>query len=562
MSRPRRALLPRLGPGAVRWWVAATLLLSAWVILLPASARPWELLPGDGTYPDLPGTVQYFWVLQEHGFIGLAHDRMLMWPATTDLLALNGFPLDALACQPLLAVFGWPAGFTIFQVLSLWCVGLSMAWLAGRWWRSPIAALGAGVAYQVSGPLVREMAYGRPSQVFAAIFAPLALGLLARALVERRDRDALLAGVMLGLSALAYWYAGFFYGLGLGVLLVFGLIERKALLRPSLLCAAGALAVVALPAAYTVEAMGHVGGADANLWTLVHHSSDRVPLAAVLEQRDIFGVLHEGIVGLTPLCFGAAAFALWRAPARRWAAPLCWVLVGVAFACGPWLRLSSDTLLPGPFAPVPMIPMLRRLWWPDRAMLLAAPAWALLAGGGLAALTKRWRSGWVALPVTGLLLVEAFLALPTLPGPTTDGTPSAHALALSRGTGPALVLPQGGAASGANLHMLLDQVFHGRPLVNGAMPPSSSTAPKDYAIISSLPAVEYLYQCVGDPAFRSSLPESMETLRRIGIRDVYLDPEELSVGSAEREEYVACVEALLGAPAETHASLRVYSLDR
>jgi len=577
--RPQRPLLPRLGPGALRWWVVAGLLLSAWVLLLPSSASPWALLPGDGSFPDLPATVQYYWVLQERGFLALAHDRMLMYPGTFNTLAMRGFPLDGLASQPFLALFGWPAGFTLFQITSLWCAGLSMAWLAGRWWRSPLAALVAGLALQASGPLVREMSYGRPTQVFAAIFAPLAFGLLARALLERRDRDALGAGVLLGLSTLAYWFAGLFYGLGFVVLLAMAVLERVSPWRPAALCAVSCLTVIVLPAAYTLSALSEMGTVNATLWTLVSHSGHQVPLAQILEQRDLFAALPEGIVGLTPLCFGAALFCLWSAPVRRWAAPLGWLLTGLALACGPWLQLSEDALLPGPFAWIPSVPVVSRLWWPDRAMLLVAPALALLAGGGIAALHRRllprWKAAWMALPVGALLLGEAFLGLPNLPMRATDGTPSPQAQILAQGTGPLLVLPQSGAASNARA-FLLDQVFHGRPLVNGAIPPSSSTAPLAYAEVSALPAMKHLYGCFEDPWLEAASADSLVPLRRFGLQQVHVDVVKLPLftqergflpGSTEgqnsnfRENYLACLEELLGPPTEVSSTFRVYSLD-
>ena len=200
-----RSCLPRLGPApGHRLAVAAGLLLSAWVVVLPASAAPWRLLPGDPGHTDIGATVSYHWLVHTTGLLGAMHSRLLGFPLIFDRTVLNGFPLDVLVSWPLLKLFGWPAGYTFFFVLEFWLLGLSMAWLAGRWWRSPLAALVAGVAIQTSGAFTAEIIEGRTAQTFGAIFLAPSLGLYARALLTGRHRDAALAGLAVGLAMLTY----------------------------------------------------------------------------------------------------------------------------------------------------------------------------------------------------------------------------------------------------------------------------------------------------------------------------------------------------------------------
>jgi hypothetical protein len=556
------ALLPRLGPLPVGMAkIAAALLVSAIILLLPASLPPFEHYPGYDDFPDLPGTVQNHWLLHTLGLVGMTHCRMQMYPATIDMVVLNGFPLDALASWPLAALLGWPAGFVVFNVLTLWAVGLSSAWLAGRWWGSAQAALVAGIAHQFAAPLLRELAYGRTTQVFGAIFAPLALGMLILAVTTTSRRRAAAAGVLLALSALTWWFSGFFYGLGLLCVLALAAAERaERLPMLTITFAAACLAVVALPVAYTAGGLSNQGGLDASLWSLVEHGSEELPLARLLERRDITSNLHQGIVGLTPLWWILPLLALSGRP-RRWLILALWSVLGLLLAAGPWLALPGNVLLPGPFALVPDVPLLRRLWWPDRALLLLMPAAAVLAGGGAVALSRRWR--WAGMVAGPLLIVEAFIALPNLPMPTTEGTPSARAVALAEGSGPVLVLPQGSTRYKRAHRSLLDQLHHGRPLVNGSMPPDSETAPPVFRRLSDLPVLQQLYDCAeeGEPfRFPGSRQAALAVLVRFGVSEVVVDMDALERSGEDPVIYLRCVESMLGEPDETRGPYQVYAL--
>ncbi|MDG1484324.1 MAG: hypothetical protein P8R54_32325 [Myxococcota bacterium] len=557
------ALLPRLGAlpsGMVK--VAGALLVSAVLILLPTSLPPWEHYPGYDNFPDLPGTVQNHWLLHTLGLMGMTHSSMQMYPATIDLVVLNGFPLDAIASWPLAALLGWPAGFVVFNLLTLWAVGLSSAWLAGRWWGSLQAALVAGIAHQVAAPLLRELAYGRSTQVFGAIFAPLALGLLLEAMTTGRSTRAVGAGVMLALSTLTYWFFGFFYGLGLLTVIVLAGIERLPK-TPQMSCifAISCLTILVLPMGYTAEGLSNQAGLEASLWSVVDHGSESIPLATLLEHRDLTNNLSQGIVGLTPLWWLLAGLGLAGRP-RRWLVLGLWTGLGLLLAAGPWLTLPGEFLLPGPFALVPDVPLLRRLWWPDRGLFLMMPAVAVLAGGGAAALSRRW--WWAGWAVGPLLIVEAFVALPNLPMPTTSGTPSERVKALSAGTGPVLVLPQGSTKFKLAHRILLDQIHHGRPLVNGTMPPDSETAPQAFQRISSLLVLQHLYACAegGEPfRFSDARDDALEPLWRFGVSEVHVDTGIFAGMETTLANYLVCVESLLGEPIEIRGPHRVYGLD-
>ena len=225
--------------------------------------------------------------------------------------------------------------------------------------------------------------------------------------------------------------------------------------------------------------------------------------------------------------FGLAAFALWRAQTRRWGLPLLLLAIGLVLAEGPKIRLGDGTTLTGPFALLGDIPGLRRLWWPDRSLVLLLPALSLLTGGGAALLARKAEriGSIVALGLAAGLVAEAHITLPNLPIHTTPATVSERAELLARGSGPVLILPIGSGTAQPDATMLTDQIHHGRPLVNGPMPPKSSTAPMPYREFSQSIGLSHFTLCETD--HRSPAPNDPSVVFRHlhahGIREVYLD---------------------------------------
>src|SRR5687768_10749388 len=86
--------------------------------------------------PDLPGTVNQWWMTWAGGLELLQHTRWAMFPATIDRLAEMGFPLDAMMAVPFLSAFGWPTGFNLAVAAFFLGCGLSAGVLGWRWWRS------------------------------------------------------------------------------------------------------------------------------------------------------------------------------------------------------------------------------------------------------------------------------------------------------------------------------------------------------------------------------------------------------------------------------------------
>ncbi len=564
---------PRLGPLPAGFaWAVPVLALAAWVLLLPASASPAQLLPGGAMHPDLPGTVNYFWLVDTHGPLAATHSRLLMFPAVVDRVLMQGFPLDALAAAPLLALFGWPAGFVVFQVVALALAGLSMAWLGASWWRSTAAGIVAGFAWQSAGVFLRELEQGRPTHLFGAIFAPLAFGLFARALVEGRRRDALLAGACTAAAALAYWYWGVFCALALAVVAGLSLWERRGdwrvVMRVGIEALVAFVFVVGLPLAYTLARVEDQPAVAVQAWDTVWDGvGARQPLVSLLKER-ARAAAAEGALGVRPLVVALVVLGVWGQRRRRWLGAGVLVALGVALSAGPWWDLPGAPRFPAPFLAFTHLPLLRRLWWPERTLFVAALGVAVLVGGGGARVvswlrTKGVPAGIGVAALLALLYAESLLDR-GFPLGTTPGTPSARALALAAGQGPVLILPQDVPGVQKEASLLIDQVFHGRPMVNGFVSPVSSAAPDAYRDIGNIDVLHHLFQCETDGTTRytASAAEGRARLAGLGITEVYVDLERMAGAPRHITPWTACVESLLGAEGwEARGPYRVYRLE-
>lgn len=578
----RPALLPTFGALPAGWaWCVPLLLLTGWVICLPASAHPSSLLPS-GIDPDLPGILHTFWLVPTVGMTGFSHARTVAYPTLSDFQTMLGMPLDAILCWPFTVTLGFPTGFTVFQTLSLGAFGITTAWLAGRWSRSWPGAVLAGVAAQTSGILLRELTDGRHSHLTGAIFVPLALGWYARALVEGRPRDALLAGAMVGLSALTFWYWGLWVAFALLVLFALALAEGRNPLPSLGWGAAGSIAVAGFSLLYVQLHAGTQRGTEISLWSpVVTEVGATLPLIELLETRDLLEHGSQtGALALRPLSLALAGLAVVTGARRRWLAALGMSAVGVLLALGPAWRLPGHVTLLTPTAGLSLVPMLRRFWWPDRYLLVGMVGTALLVGGGAALVerkTRRWverrwagHARWVPAVVgvglAGAYLAESYVALPTLPLETTDAAPSERARAAATERGPWLVLPLqpiGGATTIWYRDYIVDLAYVNRPLVTGLMPPETAMAPAPYQKLWQEEGLVWLRRCEGEEEAPAT-PGVLATLRgmwRSGVESAWVDTTLL--GTPEQgEAYLRCLEGAFGTDAREIGPYRVYPMPR
>jgi hypothetical protein len=509
-SIPTVARLPR------RWWAALPLLaLSAAALLAPA--RP-GFFPGDPALPFAAVLVNLHHQVHTRGLSGFMADDMHGFPLRTDRIVTDGLPLDALSSWPFTAALGVEVGMWAWAVVVLWTAGVAAAWLGMRWWGTLSAGLLAGLAYQGGEALLGEVADGRTTQVFAAIFLPLALG----AALGRRPTHAILAGALAAIGALASPSLAPVFAVAL--LIVTLAVDRRA----PVYAGVAAFVVLAPAAAWIYAGRGELPSFDMNPWeeaVFGLRQARPVDLAAAR----IYG---QGGVALgtllRPALLACVVIACVRGRLHTLGAPVLLACITAILGLGSWL--SGPVVLPWGW--LQSVPGLERLWWPDRAWIAVALLLGLIAGGAPAAMR----------PVGALLLfVEAMFFGPTIPVTPLAPSDAARVLAIAPDV-PFVLLPTGEGTYRPDRLDLLDQVHHGRPMANGTRPvldlTSSDAVLRGWRNNAGLRA---LLGCEMGGGAAATEPGAGAALLHAGIREVYLDPRYVS----EDPAYGACVEGVL-----------------
>ncbi len=530
------ALLPGLSPLPRRFWlVLVALVVSAWLLLVPANIGPGTF-PGDVQLPYAPVTLNLHWQAHTRGIAGVLADDLHGLPYRTDRSVVDGIPVDALASWPFCAVFGFAGGMWLYALTLIWALGAAAAWLGGRWWGTWSGALAAGVGFQVCEGVLREIGEGRSTVAFASIFLPLTLGLGVLA-AEGGAGAAVLAGVCAAVATLASWdFALLAVPLAIGP----ALLRRDAASGLSVLAA---YAVLVLPAAAWVwSGLPELPSAGLDPWAPARLGGALVRPADLAAGR-IYGM--DGVALGTvvrPVLVALAAYGAWTrrregGALQRWAWPLAVVSGAVLLGVGAWL--PGPVVMPWGW--LSMVPAASRLWWADRAWILAGLVLALAAG------SVRLPT-MVSLLAGGLLVEEAALLSRAVPfGAVGLLTPdSALRLAVAPDV-PLLLLPLGQGRFRGDRLDLIEQISHGRPMADGTRSPFDATAPHALARAwrenAGLHAVG---QCEQGLSVGTAVVDAATTraLVHAGIREVWLDLRYVGEDAAGAA-YRRCVEVVL-----------------
>ncbi len=554
---PPLAPLPRPLPWKEAGGVLAALLVSAGLLLVPRVGP--GAFPGDPALPFAPVTLNLHWQVHTRGILGYLADDLHNLPYRTDRSVVDGLPLDALASAPFSAALGFENGMWAYALALLWAVGAAGAWLGGRWWGSWGAALVTGVAWQTAEVVLRELGDGRSTQVFAALFLPLCLGLGALAADagasatpagRPRPAVAVAAGLSVALATLSSWD---FAILALPLALGPALLRRDWAVAATILASAGAIVLPAV--GWVWSGIAELPSATTDPWRTAALGGGMVRPADLAAAR-IYGV--DGVALRTlgrPLLVALGAWGVWRAGAgalRGMWWPAAVAGMGIVLGLGHWL--PGPVVLPWGFTSLTKGAM--RFWWADRAWLLPALTLALLAGGVLASVPRgrgptTGRGPLSALPpsvlavlAAGLLVAEATLLSPALPFGAISLAPSTEARALATSDAPLLLLPLGGGPLRADRLDLVDQVSHGRPMSGGTRYPFDVTAPLGLERgWRENPTLRAIGACEGHPVAASAPAPVGDPLVRAGLREVWLD--ERYLDGAPGAAYRACVTAAL-----------------
>jgi hypothetical protein len=351
------------------------------------------------------------------------------------------------------------AYYTLFAFGHVLLSGIAFLALARHWGLSPPAALAGAAAWVLSGPFLSLVDLWH--HFASAAWIPVVFLAAERAAASRRVRDALVLGLAIGLQVLAGSAdvcAMTLAALAAWVALVH---VRPRQWRQGLpLLAGGALALAvaaALSSGLWLAALDvasrssrrELAEAVRTYWsvhpaalveTLLAGIPGRLPLSAswrtaFFESREPF--LASLYLGLPAVGLVAAAFAVPGAGAGRRRALTVVGLVAAALALGrhaPFYDLVTT-----------LVPPLRVLRYPVKAMVLVAFAWAGLVALGAEAWRRvapgrRWLLA-VAVPLAVLAGLAAAAALTLATGQPpwrawlAAGEPAPAALALARGIG-------------------------------------------------------------------------------------------------------------------------------
>ena len=415
--------------------------------------------------------IHLVWHAQTEGFVrAVASGALPLW----DPSPAFGQPLLADPAQQVLYPPTWLnlvlppwVGYTLFAFGHALLSGIALLALARRWGLSAGAALAGAAAWVLSGPFLSLVDLWH--HFASAAWIPAVFLAAERAIDRRGARDVLVLGLAIGLQVLAGsadLCAMTLAALAAWVALVHVEWKRWRAAWPLLAGGAVALAVgVALSSGLWLAALDvasrslrrDLPEAMRTYWsahpaalfeTLLAGIPGRLPLsapwrAALFESREPF--LASLYLGLPAAGLVGAAFAVPGIGGRR-----RWALASVG--------LGAVALALGRHAPIydlvtTLVPPMRVLRYPVKAMVLAAFAWAGLVALGAeawrrSALGRRWRFG-VVVPLGVLACLAAAAALSLAAGrPPWDALlvggeavpPSAAALARGLGREAALAL--------------------------------------------------------------------------------------------------------------------------
>lgn len=501
---------------AVRLLLPAALALFAGIGAALAVAGPDVSALGDGVvgyYNDDSAGAVYLhdaWhrALLEGRPVGVDPHQLV--PVGTPLATLHGGNTIEMLLSGLFRVFldfpGWysysalawiPLNTLVFQPLGrhLW----------GRW--EP--ALAAGLCWAMAPAALGELAAGRLTSV-VGLGLPLAvLGLLR--LAERpRPGDRWLAGAGVALTAVGYWFYGFFLAILAPLFLWRASRPRDRVARD--MAIAGAIALgLALPFALPVLWPRLTGG-----WTGAPPLDARLLDPVFDNALRVAGEQPRQLAGWFPWIFlpGLALTAAWGQRRALWfaLAGLC-----VLFALGPATRLGEQTVLL-PYWPLwRFVPLLDRLTHPGRWLVFGGLFLAIAATDGLA---RRRPALSLALPL--LLLVQLWWRGPLPLGTWRLELPEVWAEAARRGTGAVIVAPVLQAPLTCRWQPLVR-----RPLLGGmvedkpwAWPPAFRAFVEGNALLMGLWAAGR-----GEARAIPVYQRDLDTLRAAGFDTVLLDAE-------------------------------------
>jgi len=446
-------------------------------------------------YVDHYGTQWFYWYTEHQlrAGEGFGKTDLFFYPWGKDLFAHTGSNvIDGILALPFRMLLGPVLGYNVFVLTGMFLTGAAFWNLAREYSSDRLACLLGATLFTLSPFLLHDLTEGRPTQ--AILLVPvLFVQQLLRTGRRRGLGPSLLAGLFLALSGYQYWFYALFGGI---VALAHGLWllarpgtgagGRWRILARHGLMAAIALALVApvaIPLAHATAEGGEVPGLlRTDLWSLtasppVTAEGQTIGLFVwqpfprwsgfhVLDMELTEHLLEQAL--LLPWLWVpvSLAFLLGRSRIRR--GPLVAIaLASMILAAGSIVQVGGWALPNPPFIALSkLVGVMRRLWWPARALSF----FTIVLGLAVVDLLDRaGRRGLRLQAGLAILLSVAWLgelrAGGHLPFPTWQADIPAGYRCLADGPPGALIeLPH--AWTQAHLYY---QSAHGRPIMGGML---------------------------------------------------------------------------------------------
>lgn len=533
--------------------------LGVLALLGPAVFEPTRRFAGTD-WLDSYGTQWFYWWTEQR-LLGRDPGPLLFYPWGKDLYRHTGGNLiDAVLAAPLRLTLGPVLGTNAFYAAILgsnaWVGGhLARACGVGRWGQTAAAALA------LLNPFVLiELQQGRPTQALL-LFAGVAVACAVR---PPTWRAGLVGGVALALAGLTYWYFGILGGL-LAAVVALGRVLGGARLVPEVgrLTLMGVVSLTGvLPFAWPMLTDLQAGqvpgllaledppGALGRLRLRTVEGDDEGLYVVAASGRG--GALTQGeglqfdaglrVLGLPHLL--ALGLGMWARDRRVLAAALALVAAGLVVAIGPVL-VVGDTYLANPLylAGVERLDVLRRWWWPGRAVAFVHLGAVLLAGVGVASLASR-HGRWA-----GRVAVLALVATSVVPMVRGGVAPlDSWSAAVSPGVVCLREAPPGAVIELPYLlgqRPLYHQTQHGKPILNGMLVTKEVFSPPEAVALRRDNSVVRLLLKLGERDWRAdrqaATAADLRALRELGYRYVvfrkegYQRPRPQRDGSVRKE---------------------------
>ncbi|TVR53944.1 MAG: hypothetical protein EA425_02765 [Puniceicoccaceae bacterium] len=334
--------------------------------------------------------------------------------------------LPLFTCIPLVHLFGPVAAYNLYVILSFALSGYGMFLLARRLTGDQAAALLAGLVFCLF-PKHFGHALGH-LHIFSLHFIPFILLFFYRMCDEARWREVLLFSLFMALNALTSWTLAIMAGLFCGLHL---LLNARRLdwgrLAPRLTVGAAFCLILILPGLRGILSLRrNYSTATFGVEESITYSADLIAFFTPSFLHPFWGRffrpftetfsgnLTEATVylGLPVFILAGAAWA-WRLPDRERLVRMLWITAGafLLLSLGPILQVAGQRTftdagitiaLPGALAPfLPVFDMIRT---PNRYVIMAMTAFALLVGFAVAGLRLRLaqRPGLAAGATAGL----------------------------------------------------------------------------------------------------------------------------------------------------------------